>query len=168
MPEEISSVSTIPSRTFPIPSRIPPSHSEFEVLCLFSPSAILLRTDNGGNVLPFCKPHHHKYRDGLFGHRRSCVASLGWNSTEDGKRSRGYSDHHWSCEAFPHQTWTTAPADHRKILALVLCICNIVGAALSEVGYLPFQSNLLVNGGLKVSYNLRDCTSSTIKARGGR
>ena len=65
---------------------------------------------------------------------------------------------------------TTAPADHRKILALGLCICNIVEAALFEPGYSldPGIPNVQVTSGPKVSYNLRLCSSSTIKARGGR
>ena len=65
---------------------------------------------------------------------------------------------------------TTAPADHRKILALSLCICNIVEAALFEPGYSMDSEipNVQVTSGPKVSSNLGVCSSGTIKARGGR
>ena len=63
---------------------------------------------------------------------------------------------------------TTAPADHRKILALGLCICNIVEAALYEPGYSLNSdvSNVQVTSGPKVSFNFRVCSSSTTKATG--
>ena len=64
----------------------------------------------------------------------------------------------------------TAPADHRRILALSLCICNIVEAALFEPGHSMDSDipDVQVTSGPKVSSNLRVCSSGIIKARGGR